>query len=198
MTGFGRSLRPMLIAALASVAAGACATAPVVLPTATPTPAIFGRTTAVAFQPVQALECCALEYPSDSWTMTGGQEPGLVTLSQEQGQARVVLERSELSVRLAPEEINDVFAAIEMDIIREQHPDASGFDSVIVDEAAIPIVVTHYRRPGAGAPQKIRQYSFARGTELYRLICTAAESNFLVYEQIFAHIAASFRAGAES
>ena len=198
MIGRGRSLRPWPIATLASVAVVACATAPVALPPPTPAPAIYGRTTALAFQPVQALDCCTLEYPAEGWTMTGGEASELVTLGQEQGQARIVLERSDLSVRLAPAEINAVFADIEMDIIREQHPDASGFDSVIVDEAAIPIVVTHYREPGVGEPQKVRQYSFPRGTKLYRLICTAAESSFLAYEQIFAHMAASFRAGTES
>ena len=198
MPRFGLCFRTCLMAVLTSVAVAACATTQTTRTPLPPVPAIYERTTTVAFQRVPGLDCCSLEFPAAGWTTTPGQDLALVTLQHNQGQAHVTLEETELGVSLDPTEITTVFSNIEMDIIRERHPEASEFDSTIITDTTIPIVVTHYRQTDAGAREKVRQYSFPRGKKLYRLICTAAESNFLRYEQIFAHIAASFQAETET
>ena len=134
MPRFGPCFRACLMAILTSVAAAACATTQTTRTPPPPAPAVYGQTTAVAFQRVPDLDCCSLEFPAAGWTMTPGADLTLVTLQDSQGQAHVTLEETALGVSLDPTEITTVFSDIEMDIIREQHPDASDFESSIITD----------------------------------------------------------------
>ena len=148
----------------------------------------------VPLRATSVLNCCTLEYPEEGWTLVT--EPGgqTVTLSSNNDDVGVILERSGLSVALTPEEINEVFATIEADIIRERHPRAGQFDTAVSRNVEGPFVVTDYHVPGdTSAALRKRQYSFPRGAALYRLIFTVPETIFAVYETIFERIAASFR-----
>ena len=192
MLRLSHRLRTCLMGGLTSVAVAACATTPTA-PPLSPSPS----TPVVTFQTVPGLDCCTLEFPTTGWTSTLATGSTLVTLQDKRGQAHIVLEATDLGVSLDPADITTVFSDIEMDIIREQYPDASDFESSIVTDAATPVVVTHYSRRDAGAPQQVRQHSFPRGTKLYRLIFTSSASEFVGYEQVFAYIAASFQIGTE-
>ncbi len=192
MLRLSHCLRTCLMGGLTSVAVAACATTPT-------TPPVSPSTSApvVTFQTVPGLDCCTLEFPTTGWSSTLATGSTLVTLQDEGGRAHITLEATDLGVSLDPADITTVFSDIEMDIIREQHPDASDFESSIITDAATPVVVTHYSRRDAGAQQQVRQHSFPRGMKLYRLIFTSSASEFLGYEHIFAHIAASFQVGTE-
>ncbi len=186
---------PLVSAIVCSLLTAACASSGSSgLPAAPLTPTYYGRTSLVRFQPLwQSLECCALEYPAEDWNTVSGDQESLVALAPAAGDAMVVLKRARIDVPLTPEEITDVFAEIEMDLIREEEPQAGTFRSLTLDPEGVTVIVTEYTRPGPRGMQSMRQYSFPKGSYLYRLICSAEQSRFVTYERIFAHIAASFR-----
>jgi hypothetical protein len=168
----------------------------------------FGKTTKVAFKPcglaVKGVSGFSFECPAKDWTsrllpdtpktdwrsLPGGVV--LLVLTHNKSETVVRLEQSALRRALAPEDVTEELANIEVDVIREQQPRAEEFQRRVVAVEGRRVVVVQYRRFGLKALENVRQYSYFVGSVLYRVVCVAPPAQFAQHEPIFAHVAASF------
>ena len=135
-----------------------------------------------------------LEYPKKDWRIIPGGGAVLVTIAEKNSDAVVIVERARLNLELAREEITDVFAQNEADVARERRPGATGVNARVIDNGTLRFILLQYTQPGTKGAERVREYSFPIGTDLYRLICTAPADQFDKFEPIFGHIATTFRA----
>ena len=135
------------------------------------------------------------EFPKKDWQLVSGGAVVIVSLAQRTGQAAVVVEHTKLNTALAPEDITDLFAQIEADTVREQQPAAADVQARLIAIDQRRLVITTYSRLGVAGPERVRQYSIPVGSDVYRLICSAATPQFADYEPVFAHVAATFATG---
>jgi len=134
----------------------------------------------------------ALDYPKD-WQVIAGAGDVLVTFAATNGEAAFVVERSKMNIALAPEDITDLFAQIEADILKERQPRASDLIAKVGGDTSLRTILIDYARPGLSRPERARQYSLPMGQELYRLTCSALTIKFAKYDSAFAHVAGSFK-----
>lgn len=135
------------------------------------------------------------EFPKKDWQLVAGGTISIVSLTQKSGQAAVVVEHTKLNAALAPDDITDLFAQLEADQIKQQQPDASDVQSKLVSVDNRRFVIVGYTRRGVTGAERVRVYSVPVGSDLYRLTCSAAAPQFARYEQVFAHVAATFATG---
>ena len=191
-------LRASLAAALAI--GGACAPLWAQDPVA-PAAGEYGRAAKLEVQVFEsANRQIRFEYPRKDWEVVprittviipGATSP-LVSLVQRRREAAVVVEQTKLHQPLALDDITDLFSQLEADSVRERQPLASDVKAKLVDAGGRRFVIVTYGRQGVSGPERIRQYSIPAGADLFRLTCVAAVSQFARYEQVFAHVAASF------
>jgi hypothetical protein len=183
-------MRKQLIAglAVATITSALAAQGPSV-----PAPTEYGRAPKLEMQPFQGPNSrIRLEYPKKDWQVVPGGSSVIVTLAQKKGEAAVVVEESRLNQALASNDITDLFGQLEADIVKERQPSATDVQAKVVEAAGRRFVILTYGRKGVIGPERVRQYSIPTGIELYRLTCSAASAQFTRYEQVFAHMAASF------
>ncbi len=132
-----------------------------------------------------------LDYPNKDWLVAPGGSDAIVTLTEKRAEAAVFLEVVRLTPPLAPDEITDLFAQIEVETIQERDARATNFTARVLDVSGRRVVVVEYSRQGLLGLERVRQYSYPVGGELYRLICSAPIAKQPKYAPIFAHMAAS-------
>jgi hypothetical protein len=135
------------------------------------------------------------EFPKKDWQLVSGGAIAIVSLAQKSGQAAVVVEHTKLLASLAPDDITDLFAQLEADNVKEQQPGVTDVQAKLVEVDKRRIVVVSYARRGVAGLERVRQYSVPVGSDLYRLTCSAATTQFARYEPVFAHVAATFATG---
>lgn len=136
-----------------------------------------------------------VEFPRDwRWQVIAGAGEPIVTFIQPNNQAYVIIEHFHMNEPLAPDEITDFFAEVESDVLRDNQPRATEVDARVFMQANRRVIVLEYRRPGlaGGETERVRQYSFPVGRDLYRVTCAAVSSQFVRNEPLFAALAASF------
>jgi hypothetical protein len=136
-----------------------------------------------------------LEFPKKDWLIIPGGTMTVASLTQKSGQAAVVIEHTKLNAPLAPEDITDLFAQLEADQVKELEPTANDVQSKLVSVDNRRMVIVGYTRRGVTGIERVRVYSVPLGSDLYRLTCSAAAPQFARYEQVFAHVAATFATG---
>ncbi|MBI2835033.1 MAG: hypothetical protein HYX76_11475 [Acidobacteria bacterium] len=154
---------------------------------------IFGRNAKLGVQPLQGPSGrFNLEYPKKDWQAVPGGGFVLVTLAQKKGEAAIVVEHATLNIALTAADIDDVFAQTEADLVRERQVAATNVTAKLLDVGPRRLILVEFGRPGIKGAERVRQYSFPVGTDLYRLICSSAVAQFTKFEPVFAHVAASF------
>ena len=194
-------LRACLAAALAIGASVAAASPLSAQDPVQPTPGEYGRAAKLASVMFEsANKQIRFEYPKRDWEIVpranaapvpGASSP-VVSLVQKKREAAVVVEQTKLHQSLAPDDITDLLGQLEMESVRERQPQASDVKARLVEAGGRRFVILTYARQGVSGPERVRQYSFAAGVDLFRLTCFAAASQFTRYEPVFAHVAASF------
>lgn len=185
-------VRQWMRALAIGVASGAWAVSAAAQAPAQPDP-LYGRNPRLQVRPLTAPDGrFSVEYPRSNWIVLPGGGNVVLSLAQRNGEALVQIRRATLKTTLAPEEITDLFAQIEVESLREQDPGAAGFESRLLDAGGRRLIIIQFSQPGLTGPTQVRQYSIPRGQELYRLICSAAAAVFPKYSAVFSHIAASF------
>lgn len=140
----------------------------------------------------------SVEYPRDwTWTMVSASGEPMATFLQPRKEAAFVVERFRLRQELASDQVTDVFADIEADVLKENQPQATEVVAKVVTEGEKRFVVVDYSRPGVGVVERVRQYSYPVGKDLYRLTCMAVTAQFGKYDPTFALIAGSLKAAGE-
>jgi hypothetical protein len=136
----------------------------------------------------------SVEFPQDwQWTLVAPSGQPLAMFVQPKSEAAAIVERVRLNLRLEPNEITDTFADSESKYIRENQPKAKDIVATLTTRNGKRIVIVDYTRDGIGERERVRQYSFPVGQDLYRLTCMALQSRFARYESIFAAIADSLK-----
>ena len=140
-----------------------------------------------------------VEFPRDwRWQIVSGAAEPLVTFVQPRNLAAVVIEHFHMNQQLAPEDITDLFAQIEVDVLKENQPRATEVNAVAQTQFGRRLIVLDYRRPGVSEPERVRQYSFPVGRDLYRLTCMAVDEQFPKFESVFSTLAQSFKPAARA
>jgi hypothetical protein len=140
----------------------------------------------------------SLEFPSDwQWTIVAPSGEALVTFVQPKKEAAVVVERFRMKQSLAKDEITDLFAQIETEVLKENQPKITNVAAKIVTQGGKRVVVIDYSRPGLGESERVRQYSFPVAQNLYRITCMAIASEFRKYETRFENVAETLKSAGE-
>lgn len=161
-----------------------------------PAPNEVGRAPKLDVQPfVGPGNRIRFEFPKKDWLLVPGGTVSIVSVIQKSGQAAVVVEHTKLNAALAPDDITDLFAQLEADQIKQQQPDAADVQSKLVAVGNRRLVIVGYTRRGVAGAERVRVYSMPVGSDLYRITCSAATQQFARYEQVFAHVAATFATG---
>lgn len=156
---------------------------------------MYGKNPKLQVRPVKAPNGrFSMEYPRNDWIVLPGGGNVVLSLAQENGEAVVQVQHAMLKTALAPDEITDLFAQLEMDTLKEQDQGAADFQPRVFDAGDRRLIIIQFTQPGLVGRNQVRLYSITRGQDLYRLICSAAASQFSKYSAIFSHIAASFTA----
>jgi hypothetical protein len=138
----------------------------------------------------------SLEFPKD-WQVNAGVGDVLVTFAQKKNEAALLVQQFHLNLAPTAEKIDELFAQIEEETLKERQPQAIAVSHRIADGNGRRFIVIDYTRPGLTRPlERVRQYSVPIGQDLYRLICSAAPAQFAKYDPFFAHANESFTAPA--
>lgn len=135
-----------------------------------------------------------LEFPrSWNWQIVAGAVEPIVTLIGPGGTAYVIIEHIHLNVPLAAEQVTDAFAEVEADVLKDNQPRATDLDAKMMTQSGRRFVMLRYRRPGLiGDSERVIQYSYPLGRDLFRITCAAVSAQFAKNEPIFAAVAESF------
>jgi hypothetical protein len=145
----------------------------------------------------------SVEFPKDwRWTVVAGAGEALATFVQPKSEAAIVVERFRMKTQLAQGEITDIFAQIETDVLKENQPRVSDVAARVLTQGSRRLVQIDYRRPGVGEPgkvedERVRQFSFPIGGNLYRITCAALARQFGKYEVVFQWAAESLKSAEE-
>jgi len=140
----------------------------------------------------------SVEFPKEwTWLIVSGSGEPLVTFVHPRKEAAVVVERFRLRQPLSRDEVTDLFAQIEAEVLKENQPLAMDVVSKMVNEKGKKITVIDYVRPGIDTKERVRQYSIPVGQNLYRITCMTIAGQFGKYEPLFAIVSESLKTGAE-
>lgn len=139
------------------------------------------------------------EYPTKDWEQIAGGTSSVMTLAQKKREAAVVIEYQPLRLELAPNEIDEEFAKLELEPVTQRQPGATNTGLKLVDLGANKVIIIEYTRKGLSGQETVRQYSLALGKHLYRIVCSAPTASFGKNEAVFTAIVETFKlAGATS
>jgi len=133
------------------------------------------------------------EYPIKDWEQIAGGTSSVLTLAQKKREAAVVIEYQPLRLELAPNEIDEEFAKLELEPVTTRQPGATNTGLKLVEMGANKVIVIEYSRRGLAGPETVRQYSLALGKHLYRIVCSAPTASFGKHEPVFTAIVESFK-----
>jgi hypothetical protein len=136
------------------------------------------------------------EYPIKDWEQIAGGTSSVLTLTQKKREAAVVIEYQPLRLELAPNEIDEEFAKLELEPVTTRQPGATSTGLKLVEMGANKVIVIEYSRKGLAGPETVRQYSLALGKHLYRIVCSAPTASFGKHDAVFTAIVESFKLAA--
>jgi photosystem II reaction center protein PsbP len=140
----------------------------------------------------------SVEFPKDwQWMMVSGSGEPLVTFVQPRKEAAVVVERYRMRVSLGRDQVTDTFEKIETDLLKENQPRASDVASKTVTQNGRRLILIDYTRPGIDTRERVRQYSYPVGQDLYRITCMAVSTEFSKYESTCETVASSLKGSSE-
>jgi hypothetical protein len=132
------------------------------------------------------------EVPRKDWLVVPGGGPIFVAIISKKGDAALFVERALLKQPLAPEDITELFAELEIELVKERVPNATDFQTQVIEVDGRKLVAVQYLRQGVTGPERVRQYSIPAGQHLFRLSCVASVGSFAAADRVFAHAAATF------
>lgn len=135
------------------------------------------------------------DYPAKDWRVFPSAGSSLAIVARNDGEATLTIDYLRLTAPLGPDEIGTM-AEVEIQDLKEKHPDAKDFKSEIIDIKAGRGAIIRYSGVGAKGPEQVTQYSVPVGQDLFRVIVIVPESLAAKYEAIVAHMIASFKAPA--
>jgi hypothetical protein len=149
----------------------------------------------------------SIEYPRDwNWLVVAGSGEAVVVFTEPKKEAAFIVQVSRLRQPLEPGDMTDLFAQIEVEVLKADRPQATDLATRVADEGGKRYVIVDYSRPrltlpaaaktATGDRERVRQYSYPSGRKLYRVTCIAGPSRFSKYEAVFTSVFKSLTAAA--
>jgi hypothetical protein len=143
-----------------------------------------------------------IELPKD-WQLVAGHGGSLLAAAEKtrnnQPGGAIVVEVMRLEDVLTPKDIDTTVAGYELDLARRYDPSGEMFDQQVKDVDGRRFIFIQYSRPALNGLFRIARYSIPHGRVMYRLICIApADQIVKKYQDMFAHVAWSFKLSEES
>jgi hypothetical protein len=132
------------------------------------------------------------EYPTKDWRVLPSAGSSLAIVARNDGEATLTIDYLRLTAPLGPEEIGTM-AEVEIQDLKEKHPNAKDFKSEIIDIKAGRGAMIRYSGVGVKGPEQVMQYSVPVGQDLFRVIAIVPEQLVAKYEGIVAHMIGSFK-----
>ncbi len=123
----------------------------------------------------------AFSYPKKDWVAVPAAGGNIALLMHKKGEASLALDFQLLRVALAPDEIDDTFKEIELEVLAQRAPHARVLSSELSDIDGNKVVVIRYGASGLTGDLDVTQYSVVSGASLYRLTCAATRAKAAVH-----------------
>ena len=133
-----------------------------------------------------------MEIPRRDWSIVPGAGAVVTSVVNKKGDAAIVIEQASLKQALAPDDITDLFADLERELVLEREPKATDFQTRVLEDGGRKLVAVQFVRPGMTGMERVRQFSIPAGRRLYRISCVAALGSYAANEAWFAHAVATF------
>ena len=118
----------------------------------------------------------AFSYPKKDWVAVPAAGGNIALLMHKKGEASLALDFQVLRVALAPDEIDDTFKEIELEVLAQRAPHARVISSALNELGGNKVVQIRYGASGVTGDLDVTQYSIVSGASLYRLTCAAARA----------------------
>jgi len=115
-------------------------------------------------------------YPKDGWVAVPAAGGNIALLMEKKGEASLALDFQVLRVALAPDEIDDTFKQIELELLTQRAPHARVVSSALNEIGGHKVIVIRYGASGLTGDLDVTQYSIVSGASLYRLTCAATRA----------------------
>jgi hypothetical protein len=115
-------------------------------------------------------------YPKDNWVAVPAAGGNIALLMEKKGEASLALDFQVLRVALAPDEIDDTFKQIELELLAQRAPHARVVNSALSEIGGHKVIVIRYGASGLTGDLDVTQYSVVNGASLYRLTCAATRA----------------------
>jgi hypothetical protein len=146
------------------------------------------------FQPPDA--AFTIEIPRKDWRTVPGVGSVVVVFSDAKAEASVALEHARLKQSLEPSEITQLFVDLEVENVKARDAGADGFRTALrTDPDGRRVIAIDFTRTGLKGAERVRQFSLPSGSDLFRVICSAAPPQFERYAAVFEHMADTFKIG---
>ena len=132
-----------------------------------------------------------VDYPKRDWNLLVGAGSSLVVFAHKNRDATVAIERTTIERPLAPNEITEQTAVLEMEQWLSRRPLASSLARQLVDVAGARFIVIDFAQSGPQGREIARIYTLPRGSNWYRVICTTTQPTFEKYRDTCHRIALS-------
>lgn len=132
-----------------------------------------------------------IDYPKKDWTPLAGAGSSLIVFFHKTREATVAVERTKVGRPLAPSDITEQTATLEVEDWQNRRPQASGFSHQFMEYAGTRLMIIDFSQPGSQGPERVRMYTMPRGVDWYRVICTTTQSSFEKYRETCHKIALS-------
>jgi hypothetical protein len=136
----------------------------------------------------------SVDYPKKDWQVLGGTGSSIVVFVHKSRDATVAVERTKIAVPLAPNEIVDQTAALEIEEWQARRPLSAGYSHQIFDAMGARSIVIDFNQPGPAGAEHVRMYTMPRGADWFRVVCTTAQRTFDTYKETCHRIALSLAA----
>jgi hypothetical protein len=132
-----------------------------------------------------------VDYPKRDWQLLVGTGSSVVVFFHRSREATVAIERSRVRNALAPNEIVEQTATLEVEDWGQRRWMSTGFTHQLVDLGGERTIVIDFTQPGPQGAEQVRIYTLPRGLDWYRVICTARREVFDKYKETCHRIALS-------
>jgi hypothetical protein len=137
------------------------------------------------------------DLPTKDWNELPHGGSTLVILARNDRTATVVIDLTRLTEPLDPSEVA-TNAQIELDLLKEQQPQAKNFASEILEtKAGVRGSLIRYARLGTSGPERVMRFSAAIGLNLFRLDAVVPEQSLEKHEPIIMRMIQSFKSPAD-
>lgn len=135
-----------------------------------------------------------IEFPSEwNWAIITPSGEPIAMFEQRRSEAAFLVERFRSPVSLAPDEISELTADLEAGLLKEHQPAVTEVTVKIVNGVGRRVIVIDYTRPGLSEPERVRQYTFLMGNNVYRLSCFSLRRLFPNYLGVCESMSESFQ-----